>query len=200
MKAYLKDLHPFFGIKQNVRRGLFKDYLKEVGIPAKEDYPGIARDLYAQDEREFHYCAIELSEKYKRKYEPNDLKLFEYLITNNSWWDTVDTVNNQLVHPYFLKYPDQRGDVTWKWAKDQNMWLNRVAIICQLKMKDKIDKEVLYRNIIPHLGSNEFFHQKAIGWALRQMGKTFPEDVCLFVESHDLKPLSRREALKLIGK
>jgi 3-methyladenine DNA glycosylase AlkD len=57
---------------------------------------------------------------------------------------------------------------------------------------------LLQRAIVPHLESKEFFHQKAIGWALRQYGKTNPQWVKDFVASHTLKPLSRREALRLL--
>jgi 3-methyladenine DNA glycosylase AlkD len=46
----------------------------------------------------------------------------------------------------------------------------------------------------------EFFLRKAIGWALRELSKTNAEAVKLFVDSHDLSQLSRREALKIISK
>lgn len=49
-----------------------------------------------------------------------------------------------------------------------------------------------------HQSSKEFFIQKAIGWALREYSKTNPAWVKSFVESQDLAPLSKREALKKI--
>jgi 3-methyladenine DNA glycosylase AlkD len=38
--------------------------------------------------------------------------------------------------------------------------------------------------------------RKAIGWALREYGKAAPEPMRRYVETHELSPLSRREALK----
>jgi 3-methyladenine DNA glycosylase AlkD len=49
-----------------------------------------------------------------------------------------------------------------------------------------------------HQSSKAFFIQKAIGWALREYSKTNPAWVKSFVESQDLAPLSKREALKKI--
>jgi 3-methyladenine DNA glycosylase AlkD len=42
----------------------------------------------------------------------------------------------------------------------------------------------------------EFFIQKAIGWSLRQYARVDGVWVRDFVLSHELAPLSRREALK----
>ncbi|PTM11329.1 MAG: DNA alkylation repair protein, partial [Bacteroidetes bacterium] len=44
----------------------------------------------------------------------------------------------------------------------------------------------------------EFFIQKAIGWALREYGKTNPTSVLQFVRLNSLKPLSEREAIRNI--
>ena len=47
-----------------------------------------------------------------------------------------------------------------------------------------------------NLGSDEFFINKAIGWALRQYAYVDPKAVKKFVKSTPLHPLSRREAMK----
>ncbi len=69
-------------------------------------------------------------------------------------------------------------------------------------MKDRTDLDLLYRAIEPSLSSSEFFLRKAIGWALRQYAWTNPKEVARYVRAHEkeLSPLSRREALKNIGK
>lgn len=48
----------------------------------------------------------------------------------------------------------------------------------------------------------EFFLRKAIGWALREYSKSRPEVVIDYVEKHSqrLSNLSKREALKVLGK
>jgi 3-methyladenine DNA glycosylase AlkD len=44
--------------------------------------------------------------------------------------------------------------------------------------------------------SKEFFIQKAIGWSLRQLGKHQAVVVFDIINNNELKPLSKREALK----
>jgi 3-methyladenine DNA glycosylase AlkD len=57
---------------------------------------------------------------------------------------------------------------------------------------------VLTDHIELNLGSKEFFINKAIGWALREYGKTNPEFVKDYVKRMEVRmhTLSVREALK----
>jgi len=66
--------------------------------------------------------------------------------------------------------------------------------------KKETNTDYLTQAILPHTESKEFFIQKAIGWSLRQYARTNPEWVLAFVENHQLKPLSVREALKHLRK
>jgi hypothetical protein len=53
--------------------------------------------------------------------------------------------------------------------------------------------------IEPNRGDREFFIRKAIGWALRCYAWVEPEAVIAYCDTHELSPLSRREALKNVG-
>jgi 3-methyladenine DNA glycosylase AlkD len=57
-------------------------------------------------------------------------------------------------------------------------------------------RRLLADAIEANAGDREFFIRKAIGWALRDYGRTDPGWVRNFVAEHELSPLSRREALK----
>ena len=76
------------------------------------------------------------------------------------------------------------------------MWVRRVGIICQLGQRGNTDTARLARAIEANLGSEEFFINKAIGWALRDYYRHDPGWVLEFCDSHVLAPLSKREALK----
>jgi 3-methyladenine DNA glycosylase AlkD len=78
------------------------------------------------------------------------------------------------------------------------MWLNRSAIIFQLDYKVKTNFDLLIAVCEMHKESNEFFIQKAIGWALREYGKYNPKGVKTYVQNTTLKPLSKKEALRKI--
>ena len=78
------------------------------------------------------------------------------------------------------------------------MWLNRSSIIFQLSYKEKTNFDLLKAECEKHKHSKEFFIQKAIGWALRDYSKYNPNSVKQYIESTSLKPLSQKEALRLL--
>ena len=84
------------------------------------------------------------------------------------------------------------------WATDEDRWLRRTAVICQVGAKDRTDVSLLAMAVEANLDDRAFFLRKAIGWALRQHARTDPAWVLAFVEVHvdPLSGLSRREALK----
>lgn len=200
-KAYLKNQFAFFGLTSPQRKKLQAPFLVNKYLLAKETGIKIIKELYNQPKRELHYFAMELADKYPKKTpEEKDIQLYEWLITQNSWWDTVDFIAANIVGAYFIKYPEKQENFIKKWITSNNMWLQRTAIIHQLKYREKTNIEILSYAIENCLGSKEFFINKAIGWALRQYGKTKPDWVMEFVENHELAPLSEREALRIIFK
>lgn len=200
-KAYMKNKFEFFGIKSPIRKELQKPFFLKEYLPSKADATKIAKACWQEDQREFQMFAQEFLEKYKKQVEEKDIELLEYMITNKSWWDSVDFIASHLVGDYFKKYPHLKEKYVKKWCAGENMWLRRTAIIFQLKYKDKIDQQLLTYAIEQNLGSKEFFINKAIGWMLREYGKTNSNWVMEFVEAHPtLHSLSVREATRIILK
>jgi 3-methyladenine DNA glycosylase AlkD len=200
MKKYMREQFEFLGIKVPERQSLLKEFFKKHGKPCLEDLPEVVLALWELPEREFQYIALSLLEKNVKKMSEEHLKLAETLIVSKSWWDTVDHLATRIVGTILKNYPELIAPYTRKWIQSDNFWLNRTAILFQLKYKTDTDESLLYDYIRMHKDSGEFFIQKAIGWALREYSKTNPGSVKRFVESEELAPLSRREALKIIKK
>lgn len=196
VQAYMKDIAPFFGLLTKDRRSIMKAHLSEYGAPKLEDLPAIVRSAYTCKEREMHYVAMDLMVKYAKKLTPDHMPLLEELITTHSWWDTVDALAVNVVGVILRKHPRSIKEWNKRWVTSGNMWLNRTALLFQLKWKEDTDKELLFANIVRHADHKDFFIRKAIGWALRSYAETEPEAVKAFVASHELFPLSRREALR----
>lgn len=197
-KAYMKDHFEYFGIKSPARNEIQRPFLIAKYLPPKAELEDIVKALWEKPEREFQYFGQELTLKYKNQFEENDIILFEFMIDHKSWWDTVDFIAANLLGEYFKIYPNVRERYVQKWIKSGNMWLQRSAIIYQLKYKNEVDTELLSYAIQSMLGSREFFINKAIGWSLRQYGKFNPNWVVDFTNNNELANLSRREALRLI--
>ncbi|EAH4447175.1 TPA: DNA alkylation repair protein [Listeria innocua] len=197
MEAYMKNQFPFLGIRATERKKLVADFLRENGMP--DDLLELVVELFAEEERELQYAAIDLLSRYGKKQASEAIEIYEQLVTTKSWWDTVDALAGTVVSNHFKLYPDLIPIYNEAWINGDNIWLARTAILFQLKYKEETNAELLFANCEKWLGSKEFFIQKAIGWALRQYAKVDSEAVRVFVNSHTLAPLSRREALKHIG-
>lgn len=199
MAKYMRNHFSFFGIKTEDRRLIFKTLCKENSKEIAEKPRTIALELYLKTQRELHYCAIEiLIKQLKGNYKKEDIQLIEKFIVSNSWWDSVDTIAKYILGEYLLEFPLETENVIERFSNSENMWLNRSAILYQLGYKQKTNFDLLQSECEKHKKSNEFFIQKAIGWALREYAKTNPQAVKNYVANTNLKRLSRKEAQKNI--
>ena len=196
MAKYMRNLFPFLGLKKPERTALSKQFLKERKKDTKVDWDFIFK-CYDMPEREFQYLAIDYMEKVKDLFTPEDMENIEKLLTIKPWWDSVDAINKVVGH-IAMKYPQTKEDVILKWIKSDNIWLNRIAIIFQLKYKEKTDTVFLSNAILYNCETTEFFINKAIGWALREYSKTDKEWVKEFIDNNNLSKLSIREGSKYI--
>ena len=198
-KAYMRNQFEFYGIKATERREIQKPFLVKELLPKKENLDKIVMALWEKPQRDYQYFSQELAFKYVKQLEKNDIKLFEYMVTRKSWWDTVDFIAVNLIGEYFKKYPEQRDLYVKKWIDSNNIWLQRSALLFQLKYKENLDTVLLGLTINPLLGSKEFFINKGIGWILREFSKTNPKWVMDFASKTALSSLSKKEALRLIS-
>lgn len=200
MENYMKNHFSFYGVTAANRRLVFKSVLKRHQKEVAENARAIARELFSKKYRELHYCGIEiLMKELKGKYKKEDVSLIEFLIVTNAWWDSVDTISKYILGEYLLQFPEETENIVDQFSNSGNIWLNRSAILFQLGYKEKTNADLLFALCQKHSGSNEFFIRKAIGWALREYGKTNAPAVVKFVETNNLKPLSKKEALKNIA-
>lgn len=200
MSAYMKNLFPFFGIQNPLRRKIDAPIIKQIIKNHNSDILDISNYLWRKNEREIHYFVIELLDKYKNKFEKKDISFIENLLITNSWWDSVDSLSSNICGEYFKKFPEQREVIIPEWSNSNNIWLIRSSILFQLKYKKETDSKLLFYLCEKHSDSKEFFIKKAIGWALRQYSYIAPNEVKTFVQNSPLQNLSKREALKHFSK
>jgi 3-methyladenine DNA glycosylase AlkD len=200
MKIYLRNRYSFFGVKAPERKAILKTtidtYKSQLDRPATIT---IVKELYKQPQRELHYCAVELTSRFlKKKFQKEDSAFIQELITTHSWWDTVDMIAKHHLGGYLKLFPEETTGVIQSYSDSDNLWLNRSAILFQLEYKQETDAALLFQLCLKHKDTGEFFINKAIGWALREYGKTNPKAVVDFVSSNCLSPLSEQEALRKI--
>lgn len=196
MKAYMRDQFEFYGIMAMERKEIARPYFLKENRPSVDELPSVVLILWDVNQREVQQLTMELVDKYKRELDASHFDLLEKMITQKSWWDTVDYIAATLVGNLVKRFPKEGKRWIKKWRYSRNMWLVRTTLIYQLKYKDEVDEELLFSIIKENSEDKEFFIRKAIGWSLRQYGRSRPERVRWFVDNHELSGLSRREALK----
>lgn len=200
MKAYMRGQFEYYGIPSPERRIIFAEHKKKYDLIPLDSLDATIKACWQAPEREYQYFAMEMLNKVSGKSTPEAILLYEYMITEKSWWDTVDFIAANLVGNYFKKYPERIHNKTNEWMDSDNMWLQRTCLIFQLKYKDELDTELLEGFILKLKASKQFFIRKAIGWILREYSKTNQEYVENFVQNNSLSGLSRMEALKWLAK
>ena len=196
-KAYLLNQFEFYGIKTPLRRSICKAFYKSHPINEHAELVQLIKDCFQEPQRELHYFAIELLGYHKKLWCRKTLPLIEWMITHNSWWDSVDSTNSHVIGKFFTQFPELISANTLKWNRSNNKWLQRMSILFQLMYKDKTNTQLLTAYIENCIQEEDFFIRKAIGWALRGYAYTDAKWVVHFVKTHpELSPLSKREALK----
>ncbi len=199
MAAYMKDHFAFLGIPKPLRSEIQRR--NWVYRPRKSDAIACIHELWLQPFREAQYLACDLLKAESKYWTPTEaLASLEHWITTKSWWDSVDTLAVHGVGVLLRRHPEEVWPTVQQWIYHENLWLNRTAIICQLGFRGETRTEWLDEALNAHVHSKEFFLRKAIGWALRDYGKTNPRWVRQWVDAHpELSGLSQREALRLLG-
>ncbi|UCZ53096.1 DNA alkylation repair protein [Bacillus shivajii] len=199
MEKYMKNHFPFLGIKSPELKQHLKAFFHETGIlKEKEIKIEVIEELWNLPEREYQYAALNILYRKRKLLHDNHVPLLQTLVTTKSWWDTVDTIASNIIGSLFLKESELNDMYVPLWSSHENLWLRRTAILYQLKYKEQTDAKRLFQVIQLNSHSDEFFIQKAIGWALREYSKTAPETVESFIEKEQLSKLSVREGLKHI--
>lgn len=198
MAAYMKVEEngslPFLGVRRPAVRRLVRDIARTHTDPADllEAVQVLWDEATAHEER---YSSQDLLGLPWARGRLDLLDLHRHQIVTGAWWDHVDESAHR-IEDLLVAHPATLDPVLRTWARVPDRWLRRVAIISQLRRREDTDLDLLVAAIEPNLADQDFFVRKAIGWALRQHARTDPHWVREFVESHELSPLSRREALK----
>ena len=197
MSKYMQDKFRFLGVRGATRTEIYKKYFPDARKTKTIDWDFV-ENCWNKEEREFQYVVVYYLKAMQKFLKREDISRLKYLIVTKSWWDTVDLLA-KVIGSLVIRI-EGYDQIMLEWSKDSNIWLKRVAILYQLSLKEKVDKQILERILVDNLGDNEFFINKAIGWALRNYSKYNPEWVREFIKKNkdNMASLSIREASKYI--
>lgn len=193
-QAYMKSSMPFLGIRlPEVRR-----LARALGA-AERDAGALgaaSRELWDEaTHREERYAAMALLALPPLQGSLRAMPTIEHMVRTGRWWDITDELSGR-VRELLTEHPDEVAPVVRAWARDDDLWMRRIAILSQLARRTGFDEQLLTDAVCANLADPEFFIRKAIGWALRDRARVDPAWVRRFVDEQGVAGLSRREALK----
>lgn len=197
MAKYMRNLFEFYGIPTPKRKKIYKNFVKEEKKGKKVDWDFLDK-CYGDSHREFQYLVSDYLIAMNNFLTYDDIPKIEKYIKTKQWWDTIDFLDRVIGE---IGLRDSRvDDLMLEWSCDNDFWVRRIAIDHQLCRKDKTNTILLEKILVNNFGSDEFFINKAIGWALRDYSKTNPEWVREFINKYKdkMSSLSVREASKYI--
>jgi 3-methyladenine DNA glycosylase AlkD len=89
-----------------------------------------------------------------------------------------------------------------RWARDTDFWVRRAALLAQLKpLRNGAPFARFGRYADAMLDEKEFFIRKAIGWVLKETGRTRPDEVFewLTPRAHRASGVTMRQAVKYLS-
>jgi 3-methyladenine DNA glycosylase AlkD len=195
MRAYMRDQFPFLGIATPARREALKPTIGAFkGAPSAE-LLSVATELWRLPEREYQYAALDLMAAHWKQFGSADLPALLDFVLRKAWWDSVDGMAGIIGD--VLRFEHHEMDSA---LKHDSFWMRRIALLHQLGWRGRTDEMRLFRYSLALGHENEFFIQKAIGWALRDYARHAPHNVAQFINENKsgLSKLSIREAAKHI--
>ena len=132
-------------------------------------------DMLIEDRHlEAKSVGIEVVARYRRDFTPALLARWKRWLAGNhaSNWATTDAICGSLIGPLILQHPEL-GARLRVWAGDRNMWVRRASIVGLIPRARRGESLDLVYEIARRLhGDEEDLIQKAVGWTLREAGKT----------------------------
>ena len=167
----------FLGIAVPVTREIAKKYL-DMG------FADIHKLLLSKIHEERLSALMILAEKYKKSDSKSKKLIAEFYLHNTkniNNWDLVDSSADKILGNYLV---DKDKLILYKLAKSPNLWEKRISIVStfafiknnQFSDTIKIAKMLLndWHDLI----------QKAVGWMLREMGKSDEKELLKFLDKH----------------
>lgn len=203
-QRYMKSAMPFRGLSSPELKAVLRPLLAAWAPADRRVWEATVRDLWDEaTHREERYAALALTRHRRARpwVDPAAVPLLRHLVVTGAWWDLVDEVATHPVGDALAAYRSELTPVLARWALDDDLWVRRTAVLCQVGRRADTDPDLLRLVVEANVADPSFWLRKAVGWALRDFARTDPAWVAAEVDRLDdrISGLSRREALKHLG-
>ncbi len=198
-QAYLKSDLQHLGASVPQIRAAAKDLHRSAPDLSHAQVVELVRTLWKRPIHECRVGCVELLWLYRDELRPTDMALLEKLLRESKTWALVDSLAVNVTGDLVERYP-QLGSVLDRWARDDDFWIRRSAMLGLLKplRRGEGDFERFAGYADAMLEEKEFVIRKAIGWVLRETAKKQPNLVheWLVPRTSRASGVTMREAVK----
>jgi 3-methyladenine DNA glycosylase AlkD len=141
-----------------------------------DDAMGFAEVLLPDPHLEAKGLGIEVLARYRRSFRPPLLDRWKRWLAHNHCanWATTDAVCGLLIGPLLVQHPELAARLS-TWSTHRNLWVRRASVVGLIPLaRTGAALDVLYANARRLHGDPHDLIHKAVGWALREAGKTDP--------------------------
>ncbi|HET9878039.1 MAG TPA: DNA alkylation repair protein [Candidatus Limnocylindria bacterium] len=180
-KRYLKSDLEFLGASvQQIRRAV-----KELEARApldRERLLSLVDALWRRPIHERRVAAVVTLERHVPLLRPDDLAVMERLVRESRTWALSDGLATGVIGPLLVRRPDVADAWLGRWAADDDFWIRRTALLAEIApLRAGAPFERFGRHADAMLEEREFFIRKAIGWVLREVSKSRPDEVLAWI-------------------
>jgi 3-methyladenine DNA glycosylase AlkD len=119
---------------------------------------------------------IEALACYRRAFTPALLPVWKRWLSKNysANWATTDSICGSLIGPLLVAHP-RLVRLMPSWSRDSNLWVRRASVVALIpSVRRGLALDTAYEIARRLHGDKEDLLQKAVGWMLREAGKTDP--------------------------
>jgi 3-methyladenine DNA glycosylase AlkD len=203
-RAYLKSERDFLGVSVPDGRRVVRTLARDAALTAHDDVVATAADWWNGPWWECRRAAVELLLFRVGALSPADLVVLESMIRDGETWALVDGLAGDVVGRIVARdVSDEVGVTLDRWSTDpDSFWVRRASMLALLiPLKRNLDQWPRFCTYAEQmLPEREFFIRKAIGWVLREVSKSHPDEVRAWVEPRldVMSGVTRREAVKYL--
>ncbi len=139
-QAYMKSELPYHGVPSPDLKRLLRPILALYEPESRDAHEATVRTLWDEvTHREEWYAAIALARHRRARQwlDPASVPLWRHLLVTGAWWDVVDEIASHLVGETLAGHRAEVTPVMRAWATDEDPWLRRTSLICQLTFRGR---------------------------------------------------------------
>jgi 3-methyladenine DNA glycosylase AlkD len=198
-KAYLKSELQHYGTSVPAIRSAARAFASRYPDLTRGDLLGLVTGVWEAPVHERRMAVVELLGFYHERLCGQDITLIERLLRESHTWALVDPLAESVTGRLVERQRDL-GVVLDRWARDQDFWIRRAALLTLLGPLRRGDGDFdrFAEYAAEMLGDKEFFVRKAIGWVLRDTARKRPDLVFswLLPRASQASGVTIREAIK----